>query len=86
LIEIKFVLGHAYKEDWAVNTELELLMEEEQKLYGDLIRLNLEHGENLREGKILDWIHVGGSGEDGGRPGWYLFKVDDDVSPPSLVV
>ena len=79
LIEIKFVLGHAYKEDWAVDTELEVLLEEEQKLYGDLIRLNLEHGENLREGKILDWIRAAGTGGDGGRPGWYLFKVDDDV-------
>ena len=80
LIEIKFVLGHAYKEDWAVDTELELLLAEEQRIHGDLIRLNLEHGENLREGKILDWIHAAGDGSDGGRPGWYLFKVDDDVS------
>ena len=80
LVEIKFVLGHAFREDWSVDTELEVLLEEEQKLHGDLIRLNLVHGENLREGKILDWIIAAGQGTDGGRPGWYLFKMDDDVS------
>jgi len=80
LVELKFVMGHAYKEDWVVDQEMEDLLAEEQRQYGDLIRLNLAHGENLREGKILDWIRAAGTGDDGGRPGWYLFKMDDDVS------
>lgn len=80
LIEMKFVLGHAYREDWSVDEEMEKLLREEQEEYGDLLRLELVHGENLREGKILDWIHAVGSGEDGGREAWWLFKVDDDVS------
>lgn len=80
LIEIKFVMGHAYKENWEVDQEMEDLLKLEQEEHGDLIRLSLVHGENLREGKILDWMHAAGSGEDGGRPGWWTFKVDDDVS------
>jgi hypothetical protein len=80
LVELKFVMGHAYKEHWEVDQEMEDLLAEEQKQYGDMIRLNLIHGENLREGKILDWIRAAGTGDDGGRPGWYLFKMDDDVS------
>lgn len=80
LVELKFVLGHAYKENWEVDQEMEDLLVEEQRRYGDMIRLNLVHGENLREGKILDWIRAAGTGDDGGRQGWYLFKMDDDVS------
>jgi len=80
LVELKFVMGHAYKENWEVDQEMEDLLAEEQRQYGDLIRLNLAHGENLREGKILDWIRSAGTGDDGGRPGWFLFKMDDDVS------
>jgi hypothetical protein len=83
-VELKFVMGHAYKENWEVDQEMEDLLAEEQKQYGDLIRLNLIHGENLREGKILDWIRASGTGDDGGRPGWYLFKMDDDVSRDNL--
>jgi len=79
LIELKFVLGHAYRGDWSVDEEMEASLGEEQAVYGDLMRLDLEHGENLREGKILDWIHAVGSGEDGGREAWWVFKVDDDV-------
>lgn len=80
LVEMRFVLGHAYNEDGTVDTELEVLLAEEGRVHDDLIRLDLLHGENLREGKILDWIHAAGTGEDGGRPAWYLFKCDDDVS------
>lgn len=81
LIELKFVLGHAYKieEDWAVDEEMEALMAEEQEEFGDMLRLNLAYGENLRWGKILDWIKEVGMGRDGGRESWWLFKVDDDV-------
>ncbi|ORY27905.1 hypothetical protein BCR39DRAFT_588985 [Naematelia encephala] len=79
LIELKFVLGHAYKPNWDVDEEMEALLTEEQETYGDLLRLNLVHGENLREGKILDWIHAVGSGNDGGREALWLFKVDDDA-------
>ncbi|WWD21417.1 hypothetical protein CI109_105902 [Kwoniella shandongensis] len=78
LIEVKFVVGHAYKEDWSVDEEMEASLTEEQEMYGDMFRLNLYHGENLREGKILDWIRAVGDGEDGGRDSWWLFKVDDD--------
>jgi hypothetical protein len=80
LIEVKFVLGHAYKANWHVDEEIEASLKEEQDKYGDLVRLNITHGENLREGKILDWMRAAGSGSDGGRPAWWLFKVDDDVS------
>lgn len=80
LIEVKFVLGHAYKANWEVDDEIEASLKEEQERYGDLIRLNITHGENLREGKILDWMRAAGSGTDGGRPAWWLFKVDDDVN------
>ena len=81
LVELKFVMGHAYRSDWSVDEEKEMALEEEQREHGDLLRLpHLFHGENLREGKILDWIEYVGSGQDGGRPAWYLFKMDDDVS------
>lgn len=80
LVEVKFVLGHAYKPNWDVDEEIEASLKEEQERYGDLIRLNITHGENLREGKILDWMRAAGSGTDGGRKAWWLFKVDDDVS------
>jgi hypothetical protein len=80
LFELKFVLGHAYKPNWEVDEEMEALLAQEQEEYGDLVRLNLVHGENLREGKILDWMRAAGTGDDGGRPAWWLFKVDDDVS------
>ncbi|WOO81125.1 uncharacterized protein LOC62_03G004659 [Vanrija pseudolonga] len=84
LIEVKFVLGHAYHvgeegyDDWAVNEEMEALLAQEQATHGDLLRLDLEFGENLREGKILEWIRAVGMGRDGGRPAWWLFKIDDD--------
>ncbi|KAL1411468.1 hypothetical protein Q8F55_002424 [Vanrija albida] len=84
LIEVKFALGHAYhvgvegKENWAVDEETEAALKEEQRVHGDLLRLDLEYGENLREGKILEWIRAVGMGRDGGRPAWWLFKVDDD--------
>lgn len=87
LVEVKFVLGHAQNKDGTVNEQMEAIIDEEQKKHGDLIRLKLKNGENLREGKLLNWIRAVGAGEDGGRPGQYLFKVDDDVSretpPPS---
>ncbi|KAL7418343.1 hypothetical protein Q5752_006801 [Cryptotrichosporon argae] len=79
LVEIKFVLGHAYRADWSVDDAMEAALEQEQAEYGDLLRLSLVHGENLREGKILDWIHAVGAGQDGGRDSWWLFKVDDDT-------
>ncbi|RSH91486.1 hypothetical protein EHS25_009785 [Saitozyma podzolica] len=78
LFELKFVLGHAYKPNWDVDEEMESLLAQEQEEYGDLVRLNLVHGENLREGKILDWMRAAGTGDDGGRAAWWLFKVDDD--------
>ncbi|KAK8847330.1 hypothetical protein IAR55_005187 [Kwoniella newhampshirensis] len=79
LVELKFVLGHAVNENGQVDEEMEASLAEEQALYGDLIRLDLAHGENLREGKILDWVRAVGNGEDGGRNAWWLFKVDDDA-------
>lgn len=85
LVEVKFVIGHKYNSDWSRNDTMEDLVDAEQEKYGDLLRLdNLWHGENLREGKILDWIWAVGDGRDGGRDAWYLFKVDDDVSPNDL--
>jgi hypothetical protein len=88
LIELKFVLGHSYKieENWAVNEEMEALMAQEQEQFGDMLRLNLTYGENLRYGKILDWINAVGNGRDGGRDSWWLFKVDDDVSHAGLLL
>lgn len=86
LVEVKFALGHAYRvgeegyPDWSVNEEMESLLAQEQATHGDLMRLDLEYGENLRDGKILEWIRAVGMGRDGGRPAWWLFKVDDDVS------
>ena len=85
LIELKFIVGHARRPDGTPDEEVERSLDAEQAEYGDLIRLNLKNGENLREGKILDWVHAVGSGNDGGRPSWWLFKVDDDVSEAELV-
>ncbi|WWC88105.1 uncharacterized protein L201_003009 [Kwoniella dendrophila CBS 6074] len=86
LIEVKFVMGHNYHlyeepehKDWTINEEMELALKEEQDKYGDLLRLELIHGENLREGKILEWIRAVGDGEDGGRESCWLFKIDDDT-------
>ncbi|KAK4685573.1 hypothetical protein P7C73_g4576, partial [Tremellales sp. Uapishka_1] len=79
LIELKFVLGHAYRADGSVDDAVEAALAEEQDSYGDLLRLNLTHGENLRGGKILDWIRAVGTGLDGGREAWWLVKADDDA-------
>lgn len=87
LIEVKFVIGtniireEGHKDFGEINKEFEEMLDEEQRMYGDLFRIpNLKNGENLRDGKILDWIHAVGNGLDGGRESWFLFKVDDDVS------
>jgi len=80
LVEVKFVVGHALKEDGGVDEVMEGLLREEQDMFGDVLKLDLARGENLREGKILDWIYAVGEGKDRGREAWYLFKIDDDVS------
>lgn len=80
LIELKFILGHAVHQNGTANLEEEDKIEQEQETYGDLVRLQLKNGENLREGKILQWIHAVGAGLDSNREAWYVFKVDDDVS------
>ena len=59
---------------------INMMMILEEREYGDILRLpGLWRGENLRDGKILQWIRDVGEGKDG-RDAWYLFKVDDDVS------
>lgn len=80
LVELRFVLGHAEDGDGGVDEAAEAMLAEEQNEHGDLIRLHIAHGENMNEGKTLDWIRAVGTGQDGGREAWWLFKVDDDVS------
>lgn len=75
------MLGHAEDGAGQVDEAVEALLAEEQDEYGDLIRLHIAHGENMNEGKTLDWLRAVGTGQDGGREAWWLFKVDDDVSP-----
>jgi hypothetical protein len=84
LVELKFVLGHAEDGDGGVDEAVEALLAEEQNERGDLIRLRIAHGENMNEGKTLDWIRAVGTGQDGGKEAWWLFKVDDDVSGSSI--
>ena len=75
LVEMRFVIGHS--RDEAEANEIE----REQATYGDLVQLELKNGENLREGKILDWMRAVGAGADGGREAWWVLKMDDDVRP-----
>jgi hypothetical protein len=82
LVDIKFVMGYNYLDTWGppLNETMESKIREEEREYGDILRLpGLWRGENLRDGKILQWIRDVGEGKDG-RDAWYLFKVDDDVS------
>lgn len=82
LIEIKFVLGIPLdQEAREIDAEIEESLVEEQRTHGDLIRLRgLKNGENIREGKILEWLKAVGDGDDGDREAWFVFKMDDDVS------
>lgn len=83
LVELKFVLGyHMLNDGWGpVNETAEAALQEEQAQHGDLFRMeDLWRGENLRDGKILQWIRDVGLGRDSPRQAWYLFKLDDDVS------
>lgn len=86
LVELKFVLGYPLQNngwDENVDEEAEARLQAEQAEHGDLFRLEgLWRGENLREGKILQWIRDVGLGKDSPRHAWYLFKLDDDVSWP----
>lgn len=82
LIDIKFVMGYNYLDTWGppLNETMESKIREEEREYGDIMRIpDMWRGENLRDGKILQWIRDVGQGKDG-RDAWYLFKVDDDVS------
>ena len=81
LVEVKFVLGKPKHPDGRIDEEKQREFDDEQTEYGDLFQLDLKNGENLREGKILDWIRAVADGEDGGRDSLWLFKMDDDVSP-----
>jgi hypothetical protein len=72
LVEIKFVLGHSEVREGMSDEEKEGIKREEKKIeleqavFGDLIRLdNLKHGENMNEGKTLEWIRW--VGRPGGR-------------------
>lgn len=80
LVEVKFVLGKPKHSNGQIDEERQKEFEDEQAEFGDLFQLDLKNGENLREGKILDWIRAVGDGEDGGRESLWLFKMDDDVS------
>lgn len=52
----------------------------EQQRYGDLIQLDgLVRGENMDEGKTIEWFRVVGTGE-AGRDSQWVVKCDDDVS------
>jgi hypothetical protein len=77
---VKFVLGKPKHSDGTIDEEKQKEFADEQAEFGDLFQLDLKNGENLREGKILDWIRAVGDGEDGGRDSLWLFKMDDDVS------
>lgn len=82
LIDVKFVLGYNYLDTWGLplNETTESKIREEEREFGDILRLpGLWRGENLRDGKLPQWIRDVGQGKDG-RDAWYLFKVDDDVS------
>ena len=81
LVEVKFVIGKPKLPDGTIDMEKQKEFDQEQEEFGDLFQLDLKKGENLREGKILDWIRAVGDGEDGGRDSLWLFKMDDDVSP-----
>lgn len=80
LVEVKFVMGKPTLPNGDLDVKKQAQFDAEQKKHGDLFQLDLKHGENLREGKILDWIRAVGDGEDGGRDSHWLFKMDDDVS------
>ena len=79
LVDMKFVFGYPMI-DGRIHEGLQEGIGVEQRTYGDILQLKgLKNGENLREGKILDWIRTVGMGEDGGREAWWLFKMDEDV-------
>ena len=80
LVEVKFIIGSALDSEGEIDREAEKSTDVEEAEHGDLVRLKLKNGDNLREGKILDWIRAVGTGADGGREAWFVFKVDDDVS------
>nr|ODN87591.1 hypothetical protein L203_03370 [Cryptococcus depauperatus CBS 7841] len=85
LIEVKFVLGKP-PPGHAIYDEKEALeIDREEKLYGDLVRLEgLRGGENMNEGKSLEWLRWVGRRK---RVGLWVLKCDDDTFPilPNLL-
>jgi hypothetical protein len=85
LIEVKFVLGRTVvtREDFASAAaaessekevwEEEMMIEQEQGDYGDLLRLDgLWHGENMNQGKTMDWVERVSGGEGEEREAWWV--------------
>lgn len=72
LIDFKFVLGRWERTNAMSDSEWEAIVEEEretqpeQARHGDMVRLEgLKHGENMNEGKTLEWLRW--VGRPGGR-------------------
>jgi hypothetical protein len=78
LVEVKFILGKYHISEEADNEEVariereEAAIEEEQRINGDVVRLDgLQDGENMNQGKTLAWIRW--VGREGGREAqWVL--------------
>ena len=80
LVDIKFVLGYPLNRKGDIERSLEDRIRAEQSIHRDLFRLEgLKDGENIRQGKILDWMRAVGTRLDGGREALWVFKMDDDV-------
>ena len=80
LVEIKFVLGYnEFNDGMSVEDRERVEMEEremlvEEREFGDLIRLKgLHHGENMNQGKTIEWMRW--VGRDGGREAQWVMYV-----------
>ncbi|EIW73324.1 hypothetical protein TREMEDRAFT_73046 [Tremella mesenterica DSM 1558] len=82
LIEFNFVLGRL---PLIENVMDPVELKKEQEEYGDMIFLDgLKGGENMNDGKTLDWVKAVGRGK-AGKEAWWVVKCDDDSPTNQLI-